>query len=466
MRSDEQSSQQIYRLVITRRAATEVLLNALGPARQLPSLHVRPAERLAVQLTQGAKDCCDIDTYCLFVPGFSAVPGHWRGAKYAVLESVEQDGNAPAGTEWICVRAALSESTLSAEECDGLRNSMEEMDRNITNPSKRPFARPGWIRELFAWIQDQFEQNEIRTTGQFEQLTAGPSFSLIRFETTGNALWFKATGEPKLHEMPITRTLACLLPSYVPEILGVHPGWNAWLSRECEGATLDTLDAWAWTKTAETLARLEIASLGKCRALLECGCRNLTVAKLFREIDPFLARMSERMALQTKQPPAVLSDSDIALLREALEQACSVLQDLDLPDVLGHIDFNPGNIVVSPDRCKFLDWAEGSLMSPFLTFAYLREYARPSQVFGPGFQSQLAGAYLRPWRPLLSPSDLARGMELSSLVAVYAYALAIDEQRLQPMLESPELAGFLRSLARRMQREACEIMGMSGLCRQ
>jgi hypothetical protein len=176
--------------------------------------------------------------------------------------------------------------------------------------------------------------------------------------------------------------------------------------------------------------------------------------------------MSERMALQRKQPPAVLSDSDLAFLREALQQACSELQDLDLPDVLAHIDFNPGNIVVSPERCIFLDWAEGSLMCPFLTFAYLREHARRSQLFAAESQVQIEAAYLKPWRSLLLACDLARGMDLSSFVALFAYALALDNHTPRETPESPTLAGFLRGLARRMYREAVDMMGRSELCQR
>lgn len=467
MTFEEPSTQQVYRLIITRRLATEVMLTAMGASRHLPSINVCPAERLAVQLNAGARNCHGVNAYCLYVPEFSAEPPRASRAKYAVLESVEQHGNAPAGTEWMLVRSALSDSILSSDERDGLRISLDEMDRRIVEPSQKPFAKPGWIKELFEWIQDQVDPLQIRTTGRFEQLNSGPSFSLMRIETTGSAWWFKATGEPKRHEMPITRTLARLFPSCVPEILGVHSQWNGWLSRECDGATLDRFpEPSGWTRAAETLAQLEIASIGKRRELLECGCRDLTLPTLARQIDPFLARMKERMALQSKQPPMMLSDSHFAFLRDELKEACSALRDLDLPVVLGHLDFNPGNIVISPQRCVFLDWAEGSLICPFLTFAYLREHARRSQGSASESQAQMAAAYINPWRPLLSPCDLAQGIELSSFVAVFAYALAISEATPRETPESPTLAGFLRSLARRMYREAAELAHRSEQCRR
>jgi hypothetical protein len=467
MSSNLQTDQESYRLVVTRRGATELLLHANGPSRRLPQAGVRSGERLAVQLTQTVRNNFGLEAYCLFVPAFCRTPDAARERRYAVMESVEQDASAPARASWVSTSSAVQETVLPSDEADGLKSSLEEMSRHIAELRKRPFAKPGWIGELFRWAQDQIAPLGFKLTGGFEQLNASPSFSLIRIETTGPALWFKATGEPNHHELAVTCTLARLFPSYLPELLSVRPPWNGWLSRECQGDTLDTRgDVSAWTRTAETLASLEIASIGKSRELLACGCKDLTVRALASRIDRFLTRMSERMALQKREPPAILSNSDIAFLRDELKQACSTLEDLGLPDILGHIDFNPGNIVISPEKCVFLDWAEASVVSPFITFSYLREHARRSLSGIREAQEQIAGAYLDPWRSLLSRSDIARGMALSSIVAVFAYALAIDEPLSRETSESPASAGFLRSLARRMHREALGIRGRSELCRR
>jgi hypothetical protein len=72
-------------------------------------------------------------------------------------------------------------------------------------------------------------------------------------------------------------------------------------------------------------------------------------------IDPFLARMAEFMGAQEKRSPAPLANSELASLGEGLKEACSLLQSFALPDTIGHIDFNPGNILVSSDHCVFLD---------------------------------------------------------------------------------------------------------------
>jgi len=152
-------------------------------------------------------------------------------------------------------------------------------------------------------------------TGKFRQFNASPTFSLIRFETDGPALWFKATGEPNLHELPITVSLTRLFPGYLPPILGVHPLWNAWLCEEISSTTLDQFtELFAWVRVAEKLAELQIASIGKCCRLLDNQCRDLRLSKLVDLIPPFLARMAEFMAAQQKQPPIPLTIRELDFL--------------------------------------------------------------------------------------------------------------------------------------------------------
>jgi len=74
-----------------------------------------------------------------------------------------------------------------------------------------------------------------------EQLNGCETFSLIRFATTGNPVWFKAVGEPNLHEYAISQALARLFPSYVPAILATKPEWHAWLMADGGGPSLNEM---------------------------------------------------------------------------------------------------------------------------------------------------------------------------------------------------------------------------------
>jgi len=465
MDCNEQTGRETYRVMITRRGATELLLAANGSGLSLPRVEVRTGRRLTEQLTEAVRKEFGTEAYCLFVPGIVSAPENPVGTKYALLESLKQNDAAPPRTYWVPSTAASGEAALPADEDAAVRSSLQEVERYVAEPLSGPFARPGWIKELFQWAQEQLDPLGLRVTGSFQQLNSSPTFSLIRLGTNGPAVWFKATGGPNGHELPVTVALARLFPGYVPAVLGVHPSWNGWLSQEAAGSTLDNLtEISAWTRTAKTLAELQIASIGKTTELLESGCRDLALPRLIDQIDPFLARMGPLMATQKKQPPPILTDSELQILGDELKEACSALRDLGLPLTLGHIDFNPGNILVSGETCIFLDWAEGCVTSPLITFEYLREHRRRHHLEDAEAAESIASAYLHPWQSFFSPEDLARGMALTPLVAVFAYAVSCGTWRSSETLRNPALAGYLRSLTRRMYREAIRIRQRSEPC--
>ena len=138
-----------------------------------------------------------------------------------------------------------------------------------------------------------------------------------------------------------------------------------------------------------------------------------------------------------------------------------MLEDVGMPDTLGHMDFNPGNIFLSPERCVFIDWAEGAVTHPLITEEYLLEHYRqicPEDRTG---LDRIRTAYARPWHTMFSPADLEHRTGFSSLVAVFACAVNIWRSRKNLDQAS---AGYLRSLTRRMFREARERFEWSGQC--
>jgi aminoglycoside phosphotransferase (APT) family kinase protein len=137
-----------------------------------------------------------------------------------------------------------------------------------------------------------------------------------------------------------------------------------------------------------------------------------------------------------------------------LKEACTFLAELDLPETLGHLDFNPGNIIGSPTGCVFLDWAEAYIGHPFYTFEYLREQLRRIHPDKKAWQSEVTSCYLDPWSSFASEDAAAHALEVTPIVAVLAYALSNNTWQDSERLENPNIAGYFRSLVRRMQREA------------
>jgi hypothetical protein len=458
MNSLDPSERNTYRLIITRRRGSEILFSSNERSRSLPHVEILSGFRVAQQLTAKVRGEIGVRAYCLFVLDTPPSNRNSGPTVHAVMEVIQQDVHTPAGSCWLPFNGELS-SLIDVRE-DSL--ALDETLRIVnSSPCKKqdtdPFSMPGWLEHLFEWIQIQLDSQGFRITGAIRQLNASSTFSLIRFETTGPAVWFKATGKPNLHERTISLSLARLFPEYVPEVLGVHPRWNGWLSKEALGTTLDGLaESGIWKRVAAELAALQIASVGKHAELLASGCKDRRLPRLIECVDPFLARMSEFMALQEKISPEPLTCSQLALIGDRLKEACVLLEELCMPATLGHIDFNPANVLVSSSGCCFLDWAEGCVTHPFITFEYLREHARRNSQHDTSIGEPLVRAYLRPWRSFFSPDVLAHSMAHSPLIAIFVSAIAGETWRSLDPVREPNIAAYFRSLTRRMYREATD----------
>jgi hypothetical protein len=459
----DSTGQDTYRMLITRRAGSEILIVGNGRAWSLPRTQIPSRQRPAEQLTAAVRKSFELETYCLFVPSPISLVRTESNANYAVMESVKQNDPAPAGTYWMS--AGVLDRYCDAEEARAFREAFDVLNSYAAGEKPGPFGRAGWLRELFQWAEEQVAPLGIRLTGNFRQLNASPTFSLIRLETNSVALWFKATGKPNEHEMAIALSLSRLFPKYVPRIFGIHLAWNGWLSAEAPGIELGEIaECSAWECAAESLAELQISSIGKCSELLDGKCKDLRLTRLADSVDPFLARMGEFMAAQEQPSPARLAKSELVSLREGLAESCELLKSFRLADTLGHIDLNPGNIVVSPESCVFLDWAEGCVSNPFLTFEYLRQHIERSGLQEPAVGARITAAYLRRWQAFFSPEELRRAMAIAPLIAAFAYAVASDRWRSPETLRDAVAAGYLRSLTRRMYRESIQVAERSAPC--
>jgi Ser/Thr protein kinase RdoA (MazF antagonist) len=163
--------------------------------------------------------------------------------------------------------------------------------------------------------------------------------------------------------------------------------------------------------------------------------------------------MAELMELQTKSTPLPLARAAIRSLSEEVRSCLDELSAINIPNTVGHLDFNPGNILVSPEQCVFLDWAEGSVGHPFFTFQYLLEHWRRFHGVEPDSEKMLASSYALPWRAFASPDEIAKSLALAPLLTAFAYAAHLNWTN-PDVCRRPDTAAYLRGLVRRMKREA------------
>jgi len=442
-----------FNAVILRRANSQLLLVRNGCQFELPIVIIPKWRRVAQEVTEFILGLWGLKTICLFQPEAQSSDSYDTD-RFVVLEARDPSWLPPSGFNWV-PRAELRNRWHSIKEAHSLDEILATVDEHNDRSVGGPFARAGWFDDLISWAQQQVDPYQLKLTGKFCQLNGDPSFSLVRFETTGPPIWFKAVGEPNQHEFPITVMLAKRFPSYLPTLIATNPSWNGWLTFEAEGSILDeNSDVSTWEKAAGALAELQIESADQTRSLLDASCRDIRVSALLEQIDSFFDAMAELMAQQPKVPPPVLNLQEIRGLAAQLKEVCLRLNELSLPVTLGHLDFNPGNIIAGRDRCIFLDWAEAYVGHPFFTFEYLREHLSRAHPSDGAWRSRMTSRYLEPWSLFASAHKLSQALEITPLVAVFAYAVGSGAWRDSKRLENPQMAGYLRALTRRMQREA------------
>jgi len=449
----------LFRILLCRKGASELLLDSAPDGFRLPVVAIPAHARIAEEVTAAVKRLWDLDAYCLFPlspPGPANAQLHVQ-----VAESCEPEANAPPGMRWLPVTSLSTGAFADACESEVVERSLALLDDYRQGRLSGAFARPGWLQEVTEWIQTQAASAGLKLNGNFRQLNAGPTFSLIRFETDGPALWFKAAGKPNLKEYSATHVLAKHFPAYIPRLMASREDWNAWLSFEVEGVHLtEKTDIATWRKTAQALAELQISSSGQGLHLLDAGLRDVRTGSLLSLTGPFFDLVTELMTQQEKKSPPPLSFRELRDLRNQLEQELQQFAQSEIPDTIGHFDFNSGNILIKEDQCVFLDFAAAGVGHPFLSLEYLLEQFR--KLHGTTEEeSALVSTYTDAWLRLVPEQTIRPDLALAPLVAVFAYAASSQAWRDSKRLEEPSLRGHLRSLTRRMHREACLRPGLA-----
>src|SRR5882757_2296638 len=236
-----------FRILLIRRGCSQILLSPNGPAYSLPEVAISRCQRTAEGVNAEMKRRWGLEVISLFSPDFGFAAVEDSRLAYFAVESVHPDARPPAGMYWTPISALTDDSFLAREDFRAIREFLADGRRDSPHQSTRPFRKPGWFREVSEWVQTEIRPFELRLNGRFRQFNAAPAFSLIRFETNGDAVWFKAVGEPHLREFRVTLALAQIIPSYVPRLIASRPDWNAWLSVEAEGSELfQTKDVAFW----------------------------------------------------------------------------------------------------------------------------------------------------------------------------------------------------------------------------
>jgi Phosphotransferase enzyme family len=452
----------VFRVLLYQNNATELLLGRSEGGYRLPEIAIPVHTRTAEEITAAIRKTWNLETYCLFsLPHDSSS----EALRYQVVEACRLDAIGATRMRWLPVRSLSFDSFACPSDFSAIQESLKSFDQYHRNELPGVFGKPGWLQTVTDWVAAQGYEAGLRLSGKFRQLNASPSFSLIRFETDGPALWFKAVGEPNLREYPITLTLSKCFPALLPSILAARADWNGWLAIEAPGAHPDEHSGIpVWTIVAATLADLQLASLGHSLHLLDSGCRDRRAFQIEEQIEPFLDFVAGLMAHQTPASPTALSREQLHTLATQIKEAFRILKDSGLPDALGHMDISPSNLVVQGESCIFIDWAEAFVGHPFLTLFYLLEHLRRIAQRSRVLEKDVVNAYVAKWRLFFNRETLSGALNVAPLLAAFTYAVSLEGWKEPSCPLRDETAKFLRSMTRRMKIEAEALMARGISC--
>ena len=440
-----QVSGERCKLIVLRSGGADLLVRDQGPETHLPCILIPVGRRFAASVRVALREQMAMEAYCLFALQ-AEIP-------YAVMEMTNLDATVPNECRWVSFRQ-FEQIGLPLLEYDAIRSALHTIAEGRSS-----LAKPGGIQCLLNWVQQELAPLGMNLTGAIQQFNASSISALLRFETDGPAVWFKAAGGAQRREMDITVLLTKVAPAFVPELIGIHPELPGWLTLECSGPTLaeDSSDR-TWARVASALGTLQFESTGHTRELLNSGCRDLSISRLVTEVSPFIAAMKELMAQQERSVPAPLDSKELVDLAHGIEHVARRWSDLNIPDAVGCLDLNPGNILVPSSRCIFLDWADAYVGPPFLALDYLLGHCR-QVTQDDRLESLMMKRYLRAWKGAFSAEHLANALDLVPLLAPFAYAVASGLWGDSEQMRRPEIGKLMRSLTRRMHRELKNLGG-------
>jgi hypothetical protein len=389
------------------------------------------------------------------------------GLTVMILECpTTEDGSSPcAFAELLHGKLPAEFRTIQPEQLPS--DELSEQERvlllaMLDGDTKSPSGRIGWIDEAIAWVEAATGRR-VSSKSDVEQYNAGEGFMLVRLRMeAGCDYWLKATGVPNIHERRVTSLLSKLCHGCVPEVVAEQTAWNAWLMRD-DGDPIAVLPREAsgvmrlLEGAVQSVAELQMRTVGSELDLLEVGAVDHRTRVLRTEAESIFAYIDEAMGFQTSTKVPRIETKRLRELQNIVEDVCSYMDGLGLPDTVLHGDMNLGNILVADERCVFIDWCEAYVGNPLVTFEHLLLL---NQIEDPSLKASCDRCLRETYRTAMSkicdPRVIDAGFACMPLIAAASTIFGRGEWFRTPGRSDPRQQAYVRGIARHMDRAAQE----------
>jgi len=254
--------------------------------------------------------------------------------------------------------------------------------------------------------------------------------SAIRFETTGEPLWFKVNGPGSRHEPPLVDLLSRLVPDLVADVLATDSsrGWS--LTRDAGPVMRVTAppdQLWSqWEGVLQRYAHAQILLASHVPELLATGTTEVSPGTLPDQAARLLDELSR---LSPEEGGFTVEETEsVSAALPAYHAWCAELAGVGIPISVQHDDLHSSNVCWggTVGTARIIDWGDASVGHPLGTM--LCTLNSIGHHAGLGLDDscvlRVRDAYLEPFTTYAARPDLVRCVELARRVGCVARALS------------------------------------------
>lgn len=289
-----------------------------------------------------------------------------------VLEAHGHNLTAPVGMAWMELRDVhLPSNIVNVKDAADLYHRIDNLD----SAKHFPHAQRGWFEKCVAWIETEFQKNDISPISHVEQLCCTWRGCVLRITTVGGTIYYAKCCPKFTKEIEFYRALLQLVPEYVAVPLAI-----SWEKR-----VILTPDIGPVLATSE-LARGEESETW-CEELFQIHRKTIYDDHPVLQQEAFLHVRIGSLPLELDAILRNISDyfdddvgdivSSIHSRMKEVENDCALLESMHIPDTFVHADLLASNVFRrenKPTGHGMIDFAESVITHPFFECSAARKH--------------------------------------------------------------------------------------------